>query len=97
MLTRIKLLPALLLLAPAISLATPPPADTHSPIVIVFQDGHRQTLDMSDLAASISSPPSPSFSKTATSRPSPPPTLLASNSNPPPVFPAAITSSANGK
>ncbi|MFZ0320770.1 MAG: hypothetical protein WAL56_16715 [Candidatus Sulfotelmatobacter sp.] len=57
MLTRIKLLPALLLLAPAISLATPPPADTHSPIVIVFQDGHRQTLDMSDLARIDFKPP----------------------------------------
>jgi hypothetical protein len=50
-------LPAILLLAPALSLATPPPADAHSSIVIVFQDGHRQALDMADLARIDFKPP----------------------------------------
>jgi hypothetical protein len=50
MLARMRLLlPAILLLTPAVSLAAPPPAETHSSIVIVFQDGHRQAVDMSDL------------------------------------------------
>jgi hypothetical protein len=50
------LLPAMLLLTAPI-LATPPPADTHSSIVIVFQDGHRQTVDTSDLARIDFKPP----------------------------------------
>jgi hypothetical protein len=58
MLARINFfLPAILLLTPAVSLATPPPADAPSSIVIVFHDGHRQALDMSDLARIEFKPP----------------------------------------
>src|ERR1022692_3884564 len=44
--------PAFLILAAVGSLAKPtsPPADNHASIVIVFQDGRRQTVDMADIA-----------------------------------------------
>jgi hypothetical protein len=44
--------PAFLILAAVGSLAraASPPADNHSSIVIVFQDGRRQNIDMADLA-----------------------------------------------
>lgn len=74
--------------------AMPAPAGSRNSVVIVFKDGHKQSLDLADVVRIDFKAPERSYSRTDISRVFPVQTLCGSNSCPLQVFrpSGAITS-----